>query len=193
MNKIPVRDRILNTATRLFYRQGIKNTGINQIIAESKVAKASFYQHFPSKKQLILSCLEEYDASLSEVLRRMSAKSRSTTEFFTKWTRLIKKNAVTNEFFMGCPIANLGFQVDTGDEALSVKFNEIIDGWFGILKPLFMKSVRLKEISSNADLKRLFGEIFAVNEGALLMWRLTGKREYLDNILHAVLQLTKQG
>jgi AcrR family transcriptional regulator len=193
MNKIPVRDRILNTATRLFYRQGIKNTGINQIIAESKVAKASFYQHFPSKKQLILSCLEEYDASLSEVLRRMSAKSRSTTEFFTKWTRLIKKNAVTNEFFMGCPIANLGFQVDTGDEALSVKFNEIIDGWFGILKPLFMKSVRLKEISSNADLKRLFGEIFAVNEGALLMWRLTGKREHLDNILHAVLQLTKQG
>jgi AcrR family transcriptional regulator len=193
MNKIPVRDRILNTATRLFYRQGIKNTGINQIIAESKVAKASFYQHFPSKKQLILSCLEEYDASLSEVLRRMSAKSGSTMEFFKKWTRLIKKNAVTNEFFMGCPIANLGFQVDPGDEALSAKFNEIIDGWFGILKPLFMKSVRLKEISSNADLKRLFGEIFAVNEGALLMWRLTGKREYLDNILHAVLQLTKQG
>ncbi len=193
MNKIPVRERILNTATRLFYRQGIKSTGINQIIAESKVAKASFYQHFPSKKQLILSCLEEYDVSLSEVLRKMSSKCKSTTEFFKKWTRLIKKNAVTNEFFMGCPIANLGFQVDAGDEALSAKFNEIIDGWFVILKPLFMKSVRLKEISSNADLKRLFGEIFAVNEGALLMWRLTGKKEYLDNILHAVLQLTKQG
>ena len=192
MNKIPVRDRILNTATRLFYRQGVKNTGINQIIAESKVAKASFYQHFPSKKQLILSCLEEYDVSLSEVLRKMSAKCKSTTEFFKKWTRLIKKNAVTNEFFMGCPIANLGFQVDAGDEELSAKFNEIIDGWFGILQPLFLKSIRLKEISSNVDIKRLFGEIFAVNEGALLMWRLTGKKEHLDNILHAVLQLIKQ-
>ena len=124
MNRIPVRKRILSTATRLFYRQGIRNTGINQIIAESKVAKASFYQYFPSKYKLILSCLDEYGATLSEVLRRMSSRCRSVTEFFKKWTRLIKKNADSNEFFMGCPVANLGFQVDPTDAILTKKFNE---------------------------------------------------------------------
>ncbi len=36
-----VRERILQTAMKLFYSQGIKSTGINQIIEESKVAKAS--------------------------------------------------------------------------------------------------------------------------------------------------------
>jgi AcrR family transcriptional regulator len=48
-HQLSVRERILKTATHLFYIQGIKNTGINQIIAESMVAKASFYQYFPSK------------------------------------------------------------------------------------------------------------------------------------------------
>ena len=189
MKRPSVRERILSTATRLFYRQGIRSTGVNQIIRESQVAKASFYQYFPSKDRLILACLDEYDAALSKALIRMSGGCQGVTEFFKKWTRLIKKNADNNAFFMGCPVANLGFQVDPGNETLTKKFDQIIDGWFAVLEPLFKKSMEKKEISAGTDLKRLFGEIFAVNEGALLMWRLTGKREYLDNIYHAVQRL----
>ena len=66
LDKLPVRKRILTSATRLFYRQGIKNTGINQIITESNVAKASFYQYFPSKDRLILACLDEYNALVQD-------------------------------------------------------------------------------------------------------------------------------
>jgi TetR/AcrR family transcriptional repressor of lmrAB and yxaGH operons len=189
LDKLPVRKRILFTATRLFYRQGIKNTGINQIIAESNVAKASFYQYFPSKDKLILACLDEYNLLLSRILKRMSAHCQSVIEFFKKWTRLIKSNAMTNEFFMGCPIANIGFQVEPGDAELNAKFNEIINCWFEILRPLFEKSVRQGEIPENADLKHLFIEIFTVNEGTLLMWRLTGKKEYLDNIFQSILKI----
>ena len=46
------RERILDTATILFHQQGYNSTGINQIISEAKVAKASFYQHFKSKDDL---------------------------------------------------------------------------------------------------------------------------------------------
>ena len=46
------KDRILKTVERLFCEQGYLSTGINQIIAEAQVAKASFYQHFPSKEAL---------------------------------------------------------------------------------------------------------------------------------------------
>lgn len=50
-------ERILNTVDDLFYRQGYSSTGINQIISEAGVARASFYQHFPSKKALAVAYL----------------------------------------------------------------------------------------------------------------------------------------
>ncbi|TAM60462.1 MAG: TetR/AcrR family transcriptional regulator [Rhodanobacter sp.] len=52
------RDRILLTAHDLFYRHGIRATGIDLVIAESGVAKLTFYRHFPSKNALVLAVLE---------------------------------------------------------------------------------------------------------------------------------------
>lgn len=54
---LPARDRILVTAHDLFYRDGIRATGIDRIIAESGVAKLTFYRHFPSKDELVRSFL----------------------------------------------------------------------------------------------------------------------------------------
>ena len=50
-------ERIIEAASRLFFRQGYCSTGINQIISESGVAKASFYTHFPSKEALAMAWL----------------------------------------------------------------------------------------------------------------------------------------
>jgi len=43
-------DRILETAFRLFYAHGVRGVGVDTIIAESGVAKATFLQHFPSNR-----------------------------------------------------------------------------------------------------------------------------------------------
>ena len=55
------RSRLLDTATRLFYAQGIHAVGIDRIIAEAGVAKATFYNHFPSKDDLVLAYVEDQD------------------------------------------------------------------------------------------------------------------------------------
>ena len=52
------RRKILETASRLFYLQGYNATGINQIIEESGVAKATLYEHYRSKEDLLLAYLE---------------------------------------------------------------------------------------------------------------------------------------
>lgn len=56
--QLPARERILLTAHDLFYRDGIRSTGIDRVIAESGVAKVTFYRHFPSKNELIIAFLE---------------------------------------------------------------------------------------------------------------------------------------
>ncbi len=55
------RDRILATASELFYQEGTQNVGIDRIIAESGVAKMSLYNHFKSKDALIAAWLEQRD------------------------------------------------------------------------------------------------------------------------------------
>ena len=58
------RARILDTATRLFYARGLRAIGVDTIIAESGVAKATFYKHFPAKDDLIAAYLDRVDAAI---------------------------------------------------------------------------------------------------------------------------------
>src|SRR6201996_5810689 len=58
MKESAVKDRILDTASRLFYEQGYHVTGINQIIEEADIARASLYNHFTSKTELLLAYLD---------------------------------------------------------------------------------------------------------------------------------------
>jgi len=57
MKKQSVRERVIDTASRLFYFKGYNQTGINQIIDEAGVAKASLYQHFRSKEDIAVEYL----------------------------------------------------------------------------------------------------------------------------------------
>jgi AcrR family transcriptional regulator len=52
------RERILDTAYDLFSRNGIRAVGIDRIIAEASIAKATLYRHFASKEELVLAFLE---------------------------------------------------------------------------------------------------------------------------------------
>jgi Bacterial regulatory proteins, tetR family len=63
------RQRILETADRLFYQEGVRAVGIDRIIAEAGVAKMSLYKHFPSKDDLILAVLKHREEGVLEFFR----------------------------------------------------------------------------------------------------------------------------
>jgi len=58
VQELSVKEHIIQTAARLFHEQGYNLTGINQVIEEAGVAKASLYYHFPSKEDLCVAYLE---------------------------------------------------------------------------------------------------------------------------------------
>lgn len=56
-----VRERLLDTAAELFYREGIRAVGVDWVVERSGVAKTSLYRHFPSKDDLVAAVLERDD------------------------------------------------------------------------------------------------------------------------------------
>lgn len=65
-----VRNRIIQTASDLFYVDGLNGVGVNRIIEEADVAKATFYRYFPTKEHLVLAYLDEMDRLWTTALRR---------------------------------------------------------------------------------------------------------------------------
>ncbi len=63
------RQTIIETASRLFYTHGYNLTGINQIIEEAGIAKATLYNHFRSKEDICIAYLEYKDTAFFEQLR----------------------------------------------------------------------------------------------------------------------------
>ena len=72
--KSEARQRIVETAERLFYAEGVRAVGIDRIIAESEVAKMTLYNHFSSKDDLILAVLkyreEKFDGTFEKWMQR---------------------------------------------------------------------------------------------------------------------------
>ncbi|MEM7104893.1 MAG: TetR/AcrR family transcriptional regulator [Bacteroidota bacterium] len=58
MKHSSVKQNIIETASHLFYTNGYNSTGINEIIAESGIAKATLYNHFKSKEDICLAYLQ---------------------------------------------------------------------------------------------------------------------------------------
>jgi AcrR family transcriptional regulator len=113
----PARDRILATADRLFYSEGINSVGINRIVAESAVTRATLYRHFPSKDDLIAAYLEHrtrYDQDqVSGIIEANSDDPRhALTELATALTR--------DDFAAmrrGCPFINSSAEFVVGHPA----------------------------------------------------------------------------
>jgi AcrR family transcriptional regulator len=76
---LPARERVLATALALFYRDGIRATGIDRVIAEASVTKVTFYRHFPSKDALVVAFLESRHARWMTWFRGALARHAART------------------------------------------------------------------------------------------------------------------
>lgn len=63
-----IRRHILEVAERLFYAEGYRAVGVDRLIAEADVAKATFYRHFRTKDDLLVAVLDGRDARFREWL-----------------------------------------------------------------------------------------------------------------------------
>lgn len=100
------KERIIETASTLFHQQGYNSTGINQIISEASVAKASFYQHFKSKDDLCIAFLNRrHDYWFPELSDYTSAAEDKKAKVIAAFDFIIHMNEKEN--FRGCSFLNI--------------------------------------------------------------------------------------
>ena len=87
----PARERILVTAHDLFYREGIRSTGIDTVIELAGVTKVTFYRHFKSKNHLIVAYLqyrhERWMRWFTAALQRHGGTLQALVPTMAEWFR----------------------------------------------------------------------------------------------------------
>lgn len=186
------RERLLETAAELFYRQGYGVTGINQIIAESGTHKASFYRYFETKEDLALAYLEMRGEYFRAFLARLIERSASLEDFAQAWVNLTLREVRQKRFF-GCPLANFRGQIPEPDERQAALLKSIVDSWLALLADFVRRSTpkhpasRKRSAASAASHdgetpERVAVRFLRIYEGSAQLYRLTGDVGYLRSM-----------
>jgi AcrR family transcriptional regulator len=94
--KVRPRERILDTAYQLIARRGVRDVGVEEVIATAGIAKATLYRHFRSKNDLVLAVLEHREQVWTLGLVEAEARRRGSTpeerllavfDVFDEWFR----------------------------------------------------------------------------------------------------------
>lgn len=179
----PARQRLLETADRLFYQDGIRSVGIDRIIAEAGVAKMTLYAHFPSKDDLILEVLKHRDACFNQTFdaayeRHAKKKQNLLSAFFAAL-----KERVDNNEFRGCPFINA--IVEMGHSKACVEL--VRDQKHRFLERL-ARVVAESTGKKNAELTEAIGLLM---EGAVITSQIRGSSESLHTAHQAALKLAE--
>ncbi|EJT01930.1 TetR/AcrR family transcriptional regulator [Rhizobium sp. CCGE 510] len=102
--KESISHQILTVAGALFYSEGIRAVGIDRIIDEAKVAKATLYRHFPSKDHLVAAYLQQrHDRVIGSLHEALKTEAAPRNQLKLIFERLYEK--ADSPEFRGCAFA----------------------------------------------------------------------------------------
>jgi len=171
-----VRERILETASRLFYQQGFNSTGINQIIAEAGIAIGSLYKHYPSKNHLLYHYLQHQEAVYFSGLDEYLAEVRKPIQ---KLIKLIDYRIEIQEqsHCFGCHFIKINAEAGRHDEKVTQLVAEHKKKQRDYLERI------ISEIESVQDLpmkkQNLTDAVFLMIEGAIVSASINGNADDL--------------
>ena len=171
------RERLLRTSTDLFAKQGYNTTGINQIILEADVAKASFYKHFKSKEDLCVAFLHgRHEYWFNELTSFTAHEKDPKAKVLCSFDFLIYMNE--KEHFVGCSFLNILSEIPIGN----TKILDVIKSHKSDLRTFFFDVLENK---ASADHIYLLFESCIVESKLFTSNELIEKaKEFVGNLLN---------
>jgi len=157
-----VRDRLLDAADRLFYREGVRAVGIDRVLAEAGAAKASLYQHFGCKDQLVASYLQRRTRDARTAIEAYLADTpppQRALKFFdwvVEWAE--------SQDFRGCPLQHTVSELtDAAHPARAIAVDQ--RAWFTARFQEWTTAAGVKDVKATARaLVVLFDGAIAASE-----------------------------
>ncbi len=185
---VDARSRIVESAYRLFYEQGYQATGINQVIEESGVAKATFYHHFPSKDDLGLVYVQErMRREFTELEELVAACQGEREQFLAPMAILIHWAEATG--YRGCPFQNIVHEFPSPDHPVHGEVERGKARYLDLFRRLtrnLIKSTSLYRSLNEEEVARTYMLLF---EGAVIMAVIQRKTEPIQDGLKSLIRL----
>lgn len=173
------RQRLLETALNLFYSQGYLATGINQVIEEAGVSKASFYDHFKSKEELCVAYLQERHNRWSGWLKD------KINELEAPYDRLMAPIAFLDSWmeecnFRGCAFLNIASEVTDIQSNIRKEVIYHKDGLKAIIREI-TKDLKNSDVKyKNLDVEFITNAYYVLMEGAISASQNYGEKWPID-------------
>jgi AcrR family transcriptional regulator len=110
------RERLLATATRLFYAEGVNRVGVDRIVSESGVTLATLYRHFPGKEDLVLSYLQGVHDAVAAQIATATGDSHGRDRVRALGAAAVGE--LDQPGFRGCGFINVASEFDDPDSAV---------------------------------------------------------------------------
>jgi AcrR family transcriptional regulator len=109
--KTTTKQRLLESAVKRFYRDGFRNAGLDQVLADVGISKTAFYKHFPSKEDLMLAVLDMKNQWLQQSLREM-IESRGGSCPLERLHGLfdVVEQIIESDDYQGCIFVNVAME-----------------------------------------------------------------------------------
>ncbi len=155
------RDQLIQTAVKLFAKNGFHATGVDTIAAESGVTKRTLYAHFRSKEELVLAALQQYDGMFrNEFMRRVEETAKTPRAKLLAVFDVAEHRVKQNNFY-GCMFINAIGEYSENDTPIRKECKEYKDLMRGYIRDLC-------EQAGASDPKELAEEMSLLLEGAIV-------------------------
>ncbi|MBB6129553.1 TetR/AcrR family transcriptional regulator [Mucilaginibacter lappiensis] len=156
-------DKILDTAERLFFKPGYNITGINQVIEEADIAKASLYKHFKSKTDLLVAYLQRlherwFDKLEADVNKVVDPKEKLLTLFDHHRERQVQNG------YGGCRFIKANDEAGMSDERVLAEIQKAKQHLKDFIAKLVVNSEHQKLLTD----KELAELIFMMLDGGIV-------------------------
>jgi TetR/AcrR family transcriptional repressor of lmrAB and yxaGH operons len=164
------RDRLIESAARLFRRQGYAATGVKQLLDGSGTVNGSLYHHFPGgKEQVAVAVAERAGQEVEAALKKLLADAGSVHTALDLWITWLTRTLEASAGLDGGPNAPLAVEAPTASEPIRRAVAAQFAAWATTI------SVALREEGRPADeADRLGLVLLSAIEGALLLSRTSG-------------------
>lgn len=144
------RVRILATANELFYDEGVHTVGVDRIIAEAGVTKATFYKYYRSKELLIVAYLQLRDQYVRDIVAEVLRTHNDPIDRLKALVTAIAGEA-HKPGFRGCPFINATAQFSDPQHPVRLAISEHRRWYSGEVESLFRSAGHPQPLAATHD------------------------------------------